>query len=71
MFGAIDYKNITDSYRFKYCWIEIVTDYLFQVLVSPISIDAHKGDIQDYITISRPDSCKERILNTIYKNEET
>ena len=39
--------------------------------VSLISIDVHKGGIQDYITISRPDSCKERILNTINKNEET
>ena len=48
-----------------------ITHYLFEVVVSPISIDVHKGGIQDYIiTISRPDSCKQRILNTIYKTEE-
>ena len=60
LFGAIDCENITDSGGF-------VTECLFQVIMFPISIDVHKGGIQDYITISRPDSCKERILNTIYK----
>ena len=58
-----DYENVTtDSRGFKNYWIEIVTDYLFQVLVSRISIDVHKGSSQDYITISRPDSCKEGII---------
>ena len=64
LFGAIDYENITDSRG-------VVTECLFQVIIFPISIDVHKGGIQDYITISRPDSCKQRILNTIYKTEET
>ena len=35
---------------------------LFQGVVSPISKDVHKGVIQDYIAIARPDSCNERIL---------
>ena len=35
------------------------------LLVSPIPLDVHKGVIQDYITISGPDSCKERIQNRI------
>ena len=55
LFGAIDYENITDSGG-------VVTECLFQVIMFPISIDVQKGGIQDYITISRPDSCKERIL---------
>ena len=71
LFSAIEYENITAFRGLKSYWIENVTDYLFQVLVPPISIDVYKGGIQDYITISRPDSCKERIKNTIYKNEET
>ena len=64
LFGAIDYENITDSRG-------VVTECLFQVIIFPIPTDVHKGGMQDYITISRPDSCKERILNTIYKNEDT
>ena len=48
--GAIDYENITDSGG-------VVTECLFQVIMFPISIDVHTGGIQDYITISRPDSC--------------
>ena len=54
------------SCGYKYCWIDIVADYLFQVLVYPISIDVHKGGIQDCITISRPHSCKDRMQNRIY-----
>ena len=65
MVRAINYKNITDYRGFKCCRIEVVTDCLFQLIISPISIDVHKGGVQDYITISRPDSCKERILNRI------
>ena len=65
LFGAVDYENITDSRGFKYCRIEVVTDCLFQVIISPMSMDVHKGGIQDYITILRPDSCKERIINRI------
>ena len=41
-------------------WTEIVTGYLFQVLVFPISIDVHKGGIKDYITIARPDSLQRK-----------
>ena len=74
-YTLIDYENITDSrglknywiqiigYKLDTNWIQIVTDYLFQVLVSPISIDVYKGGIQDYIMISRLDSCKGRIIN--------
>ena len=69
--GVIDYENSTGFRGLQNYWMEIVTDQLFEVLVPPISMDFHKGGIQDYITISRPDSCKQRILNTIYKTEET
>ena len=61
MFWANDYENSTDSYGLKYCWIEIVTHWLFQVVVSSISICIHKGGIHNYITISRADSCNEKI----------
>ena len=56
LFGAIDYENITDSGG-------VVTECLFEVIMFPISIDVHKGGIQDYmyITISRPGGCKQRI----------
>ena len=64
LFGAIDCENVTDSGVF-------VTECLFQVIMFQISIDVHKGGIQDYITISRPDSCKQRKLNDIYNTEET
>ena len=37
LFEAIDNEEITDCYWFKYCKIEIVTHYLFQVVISPIS----------------------------------
>ena len=53
-------------YQFKYCWIEVVTDYLFQVLVSPISIDVHKGGIRTILRFHAP-SCNERIQNRISK----
>ena len=49
MMMMIDYENIRESWGFKYCWIDIVTHYLFEVVESPISIDVHKGGIQDYI----------------------
>ena len=69
--GVIDYENSTGFRGLQNYWIEIVTDQLFEVLVPAISMDFHKGGIQDYITISRPDSCKQGILNNIYKTEET
>ena len=61
LFSAIEYQHITAFRGLKSYWIENVIYYLFQVLDPPISIDVYKGDIQDYITISRPDSCKEKI----------
>ena len=66
LFGAIGYENIADSREFEYCRIEVVTDCLFQVIISPISMDIHKGGIQDYITMSHPSSCKYKIINLIY-----